>query len=305
MKRCFLFLFFGIIGFTLTAQKTQDVLVLSGRYGLPASYKDTYSGETPEWGALNSLTYGTDVVPNTKWVINVNHFYFNVPGVAEIPESLANPMVLNGIIVRTGVFQSFGNASRLQVLVAPRLMSDFQNLDGNSFQLGGILAYVKEFHQDLSLGFGAVYNQELYGPYMLPICILDWNLSDKWNIKGDIPITTRIKYQANDNLAMGLNYFGLTTSFYLGDEAYAGDYIERFSVDLSLFARQRLFGNFYIEGMAGRTMGRNYKQYTGDQKVDFAIPLVTFGDNRTVKNVRFNDGIILQAKLILNMPIPE
>jgi len=184
-------------------------------------------------------------------------------------------------------------------------MSDFQNLDGSSFQMGGVLAYVKEFHRDLTMGFGVIYNQELYGPYMLPIWVLDWNLTSKWNINGTIPISTRVKYQANDNLGVGFNFFGLTTSFYLGNEAYAGDYIERFSVDLSLFARQRLFGNFYIEGMAGRTMGRNYKQYAGDQKVDFAIPLVTFGDNRTVKNVRFNDGIILQAKLIFNMPIPE
>ena len=64
---------------------------------------------------------------------------------------------------------------------------------------------------------------------------------------------------------------------------YAGDYMERQSIDLSLFARQRLYKNFFIEGMVGRAFGRSYKQYAGDQKVSFAIPLVTFGDDRTAK----------------------
>ena len=86
--------------------------------------------------------------------------------------------------------------------------------------------------------------------------------------------------------------------------ACAGGNIERLSIDLSLYARQRLFGNFYIEGMAGRTMARKYKQFAGDQKVGLAIPLIAFGDNRTLKNVTFGDGIILQLKLIFNLPVP-
>jgi hypothetical protein len=97
----------------------------------------------------------------------------------------------------------------------------------------------------------------------------------------------------------------LSTSFYLGDEAYAGDYIERLSIDPTLFIRQKLFGPLYLEGMVGRTIARNYKQYAGDQKVDFAIPLVAFGDNRTVKSVKFNDGLILQLKLVINILRPQ
>jgi hypothetical protein len=46
-------------------------------------------------------------------------------------------------------------------------------------------------------------------------------------------------------------------------------------------------------------------QETVDQKVDLAIPLVTFGDNRTVKSVKFNDGLILQLKLVINILRPQ
>ena len=120
-----------------------------------------------------------------------------------------------------------------------------------------------------------------------------------------IPVTAKVHYRVNEGLDVGFNHFGLTTSYRLGHEDYAGDYIERFSVDLSLFARQRLFSNIYMEGMVGRSFGRGYKQYAGDQKIDFAIPLVNFGDNRVAKNVTFKDGMIFTLKLIFNMKVPE
>jgi len=57
--------------------------------------------------------------------------------------------------------------------------------------------------------------------------------------------------------------------------------------------------------MVGRSFGRSYTQYAGDQKVNFAIPLVAFGDNRTAKNVTFNDGLLLNLKLVLVFNRPD
>jgi len=93
--------------------------------------------------------------------------------------------------------------------------------------------------------------------------------------------------------------------YYLGDEDYAGDYMERQSIDLSLFARQRIHGNFFVEGMVGRSFGRSYTQYSGDETITFGIPLITFGDERTPNNVTFKDGMIFTLKLIFNMKVPE
>jgi len=54
----------------------------------------------------------------------------------------------------------------------------------------------------------------------------------------------------------------------------------------------------------GQALGRSYKQYAGDQKVSFALPLITFGDNRVEKNVTFKGGMILTLKLLYNIPFP-
>lgn len=296
-----------IAGISLQAQDrgTKDILSFSGRYGLPQEYKEVYSGKATEMGALNALTAGFKLAPKTMFAINVNHFYFNVKDEAEMPAGIASPIVINGIILRTGIIQQFNNGAKLQLLIAPRLMSDFQNLDGNSIQMGAVVSYQNDLSEKLNLGFGAIYNQEFFGPYMVPLFLLDWQVSDRWYIEGMIPVTAKVHYRVSEGLDVGFSHFGLITSYYLGNEAYAGDYMERQSIDLSLFARQRLFENFFIEGMAGRSFGRGYKQYAGDQTVKFAIPLVAFGDNRTVKNVTFNDGMIFTLKLIFNLTVPD
>jgi hypothetical protein len=293
-------------GISLQGQQrgTKDIISLSGRYALPQEYKETYTGKATEIGSLNTLTAGFKVAPKTMLAINFNHFYFNVKDEAEMPSDIASPIQINGFILRAGIIQELGNGGKIQLLAAPRLMSDFQNLEGNSFQMGGLISYQNDLSESLNLGFGVMYNQEFFGPYLVPLFLLDWQASDRWYIEGMIPVTFKVHYRVSDGFEVGFNHFGLITSYRLGNEAYAGDYMERQSIDLSLFARQRLFGNFFIEGMVGRTFGRGYKQYAGDQKVSFAIPLVTFGDERTVKNVTFNDGMIFTLKLIFNLKVP-
>ena len=63
--------------------------------------------------------------------------------------------------------------------------------------------------------------------------------------------------------------------------------------------------NFYLEGKVGRTFGRSYKQYASDQKVDFSIPLIGFGDDRIVKNSVFKDGFFIDIGIVYNIKLSE
>ena len=287
------------------SQNSLDILNLSARYGFPSAYKDTYNGTATEFGTFLNLTVPVTISKNTIWYNSLNHFYFNVNGDPEIPENQINPIKVNGFILRTGLYQKFENGNGIQLLFAPRLMSDFQNVDGNSFQFGGVFMYEKVYRTDLSMSYGAVYNNELFGPFLIPVVNLSWKVSEKWFIKGMLPITLKINYLVNDNLTVGFSHFGLITSYYLGNQSFKGDYIERQSIDLALFARQKIAGNFYLEGKVGRTFGRGYRQYAGDQKVAFSLPLVGFGDDRIVKNAVFKDGFFVDLGIVYNIKLSE
>jgi len=187
----------------------------------------------------------------------------------------------------------------------PRFMTDFENVNGKNWQFGAIGLYEKRYHEKLMMRFGLLYNQELFGPILTPLVHIDWQFAPKWSIVGMLPIYAKINYHASENLTMGFSHFGLTTTYRLGNIAYENDYIERSSIDLTLFLRQRIVGNIHIEGRFGYALSRKYEQYAEDQKLDLRIIIFNFGDNRIVKNTGFNDGLIANIRVVYNLPLTD
>ena len=293
------------LSITLSAQKTFDLMSLSGRYGFPQSYDSVYNGKANEYGAQLNLAVPIEFSDKSMWFNNVSYFYWHVSNDEEMPPDIANPIKIHGIIFRTGLVQKLSRDREIQILFVPRLMSDYRNVDGQHFQFGGIVLFKMKFSEKLTMAFGAMYNQELFGPYLVPLIDLDWQISERWSISGLLPVYSKIKYKINDRLNLGIAHFGLITTYKLGDPAYEGDYIERQSIDVTFFTRYRIGGNIYVEGRFGQALSRNYTQYAADQKVDFSIPLVGFGDARVQKNVTFQDGLIAELRLVYSIDDPE
>lgn len=301
----FIFISFTILfSLTLRSQQKLDILTISGRYGFPQQYDSIYKGKATETGGMLNLVVPVQFSKKTIWYNSLNYFYSNVSNNETTPEYIANPINLHGFILRTGLYQKFSEGRGFQLLFAPRFMTDFHHINSNHFQFGLIALYEKIYSDKLKIAFGAMFNQELFGPYLVPMINLDWKISDRWSITGSLPIFTKIKYKVNDKFTMGYSHFGLLTTYRLGNAYYQGDYIQRQSIDETLFGRYHIAGNFYLEGRFGRALGRKYAQYDADQKVGFSLPLIGFNDNRIQKNVSFQDGWIASLRIIYSIEIP-
>jgi hypothetical protein len=301
------FLSFFILGmcttFYIYAQSSLDIFTLSGRYGFPQEYETTYSEKATENGILANLQMPVPFSESTIWYNQLTFNNFRVNNDITMPAEIANPINVYGFILQTGLYKKFSNGRGMQILFAPRFMTDFNNVDGGHFQFGGVALYEKRFHDNLMMRFGAMLHDELGGPYMVPIVYTDWQISSKWSLVGMWPISGKIKYDVNDNVSTGISHFGLVTSYKLGHPDYQGDYMERTSIDECLFGRVRIAGNFHLEGRLGYALGRYYKQYDADQKADFRITIIKFGDNRVAKNVNFKSGPIALIRLVYNLPL--
>ena len=302
--RYFTFLLLVIfISDSAQSQETLDVFTLSGRYGFPQSYDSIYKSKANEYGAMAALVAPIKMNEKSIWYNSLNYFFFHVGNDEDTPPEIMNPIDLHGIILRTGLYQKFSKDRAIQIFLAPRFMSDFKNVNSDHFQMGALFLYEKKFREGLKMGFGVMYNQEFFGPNLVPLVNLDWQISDRWSIAGLFPIYGKVKYKVNGRFSTGWSHFGLITTYRLGDPAYEGDYMERKSIDETLFARYQLYGNIFLEGRFGYALGRSYAQYEADQKVDFTLPLVGFGDNRIQKNISFHDGFIASVRFIYNVPI--
>lgn len=303
MKRFIFFLLAVSLCISHLAQNSIDLLTVAGHYSLPRSYE----GDLPEKGREHiwNMNLKMPVVLSEKntWYNEISYYNFRVNSDNEVPSNTAHQFNLHGVILQTGLFHRLNENQGLILLFIPRLMGDFEQIDTEHFQFGGIALYEKRFSESLTMRFGGSFNQELFGPFVVPLVYLNWQLSDKWNIAGLLPVYAKANYRVNDDLVAGFHYFGLVTTYRLGQRNYAGDYIERRSIDLSLFARHRIAGNLHFEMRAGIALGRDYRQYGENDKVDFALPLVSFGDDRMQRNISFNGGPFIRGQLVYNLPL--
>jgi hypothetical protein len=292
---------------SVAAQETLDILTVSGHFGKPQPFEaeSPYKGETTEKGAMVNLV--VPIVLNEKqiWYNSVNYMQWNVDNNINITDNIANPIKIHGLILRSGLIQKLSNGNSIQVLFSPRLMTDFRNIDSKHFQFGGTFIYEKVYHERLKIGYGILYNQETFGPNVVPLVNLEWKISERWSMTGLLPIYSKVKYKVSEKLNVGIHHFGLVTSYRLGEEAYQNDYIERRSIDLGLFARYNIVSGIHIEGRYGYSFGRSYAQYNQDDKIDLALPLATIGDDRTQLNesLNFSNGAYAHVRLVYAIKI--
>jgi len=298
---------FGIFYFILLqaslAQSSLDLFTASGRFGFPQEAGEPIKGTSSEYGGLVNLKAPIVLSQKTIWYNDLTYVYSYVQSNAELGAGIANPVELSGFIFQTGLVQSINDKKKLQMLFAPRFMTDFENVNNANWQFGGMVLIENKYSDNLTMRFGLLYNQEMFGPSLTPLIYLDWQISDRWSIAGMAPIYIKVNYKVNKNLTAGFSHFALITSYRLGNPAYLNDYIERGSIDLTLFVRQRIWNNIFVEGRAGFAVDRYYEQYSEDQKLDLKVTLISFGDNRIPKNVMMKTGPVANLRLVYNLPI--
>lgn len=287
----------------MASQSSLDLLTVSGRYGFSQQAGEPIAGNNSEIGSLINVKIPIVLSNKLVWYSSVTYVSSYVKTDAELGVGIANPIDVAGIILQTGLVQTLNEKQKIQLFFAPRFMSDFENITKDNWQFGAVVLFENKYNKNLMLRFGALYNAEPFGPSLTPLLHVDWKISSKWSILGMLPIYAKVNYKVNKNFTTGFSHFALITSYRLGNLAYENDYIERSSIDLTLFARQRMFGNVFIEGRLGYAVGRSYAQYGQDQKVDFRLMIINFGDNRTAKNVMMKGGPIANLRLVYNLPL--
>jgi hypothetical protein len=302
---------FGIIfficafPFTVSAQSSIDLFTLAGSYGFPAPYQKPLNGEAKELGLLFNLKVPVKISGKTIWYNDLTYTRHTINAdLNPKPADMLTSMKLHAFIFQTGIAQKINDRSGFQLLLVPRYTTDFEGSSSrNNWQMGAIGLYEHRFSSRLLMRFGALYNGELFGPLLVPLIYTDWQLSEKWNINGLFPINLKVSYQINERLSGGYSHFGFITTYAINQPEFNTDYVERNSIDETLFIRWKMINNLHVETRFGYALSRVYEQYDQNEKMDLRLSIIGFGDNRTQKNVSFNSGPIMSLRLVYNLPL--
>lgn len=288
----------------LHAQNSIDLFTISGVYGMPATYQNPLDGKGIESGLLMNLKVPIKVSERTIWFNDFTYTLYSIKtDLDPEPVDMLTSIKLHAFILQTGISQKLNDQNGFQLLLVPRYTTDFKGSDPKNWQLGAIGLYEHRFTKKLLMRFGALYNGELFGPLVVPLIFTDWQVSDRWSITGLLPIHLKVNYKINDRLIMGFSHFGFITTYRINQEEFKSDYVERNSIDESLFLRWQMMGNLHLETRVGYSLSREYAQYAEDQKMDLRISLISIGDDRIQKNVNFNSGPIISLRLVYALPL--
>jgi Domain of unknown function (DUF6268) len=298
-------LFICSLPFAISAQSSIDLVTVGGSYGFPASYHKPLSGKATETGSLFNLKIPVVISDKTIWYNDLTYTWHSIStDVNPKPTDMLTSMNLHAFIFQTGIAQKINEKNGLQLLLVPRYTTDFEGgSNRKNWQLGAIGLYEHRVNERLLMRFGLMYNDELFGPLLVPLVYIDWQLSERLNITGLMPISLKVNYKINERLSGGYSHFGFITTYAINKPEFNTDYIERNSIDETLFIRWKMIHNLHLETRIGYSLSRVYAQYNQNEKMDLRLSIVGFGDNRAQKNVSFNSGPITSLRLVYNLPL--
>lgn len=295
------FLFISIVS-TLLAQKRFDLFYIGGNYNFMQADSLNRS-KNYESSIVANLSVPVVFKDSSVWITIVDYQSYSINNNPLPTDSTPiERFNLNAFLLRTGYIKRFTSSQALQVLVIPRVMTDFNATFSNSFQLGGMVMYEKIKNKDLTWRAGLLYNQEFFGPYFTPVLYLDWNITRKLKFTGMLPVYGKLYFQPSDKFSYGLHFVGLTTSYRVNEKYYENYYVERNSIDLSLFSNHKVWNNIFFEGRIGYSLTKDYGLFSNDQKVDIGLPLVYIGDNRTRANAEYKGSPFIHLRLLYSLP---
>ena len=276
------------------AQKYTDLFSVSEQYSPNNSFKS---------GSAKCDIHDMNLAAKAPLKINATDFIlvgFSANRLTFSGDSLPGGSSFSATTLQVGYIANFGRYN-ITAVALPKVSSDFTAVTHHSFQMGGILVFSVKYSANFKLKYGCYYNQEFFGPLIVPIIGLDWKVNEKLRIFGNLPITATAEYTLSKRFSTGI-FFNANTCSYLYDKQK--QYIHKSTQEISAFGDLYLTKNMVFQTKLGYTLGRKYDLFNLSDKIDAKL-FTEIGDNRTQLNSNaLKDGFIGEFKLIFRVPTP-
>ncbi len=134
-----------------------------------------------------------------------------------------------------------------------------------AFQWGQLTTVNHRSHERLLMRYGCYFSKEYFAPFFVPIVGLDWQLSSKWRIYGNLPINLTVECKWNDSRRFGLYFNALISSFQRLMPYSENTYIQRNTNELYTYFETYLTKNFVVQLRIGHSIGRRIRSYQTDE----------------------------------------
>ena len=125
---------------------------------------------------------------------------------------------LQGLLIPLGFIKPLPGKWSIAATIIPRWNGEAGNLFTNSFQLGGSLIAACKKTKDLTFRVGAYYNSEFFGPFIIPLVGIDWQITKKDNLFGLLPQLLTYEHKVTNKFYWGAVYRMYNNTYRTGND---------------------------------------------------------------------------------------
>ena len=305
MQSKLLVLFLALFTYATTnAQSYLNLATFNYQYSPNNSYKNQ-DGEidVAEWNASVTLPLqrenGDAFLVGATWnQLSLSQTYPTSP-TATISEDVRFTYVL----AKLGYLKKWNDNWSATFMLLPKISSDWKDISGEDFQMGGLAIFTKKRDERLKWKFGLYYNHEYFAPFFVPLFGTDWKINDKWRLYGVMPSSLTLEKKVSNKFRFGAGISSPVVSYRLGEQnnVFASGYVHQ-----TYFTKALAFTDFYLTDnlvfspKIGHSVFRNFRAFAKNDQANFNLWGIAFGDrseDRPVPYEEFSDGFLFEVGL--------
>ena len=211
---------------------------------------------------------------------------------------------VSSFILKMGMNIKHSDKWSTTFLLLPKLASTFTaTTTSEDFQFGGLVLAKKKKTENLSYKLGAYMNGDQFGPFLVPLFGFYYK-KKKLEMDVIVPSYAKINYSLSPKFTAGVNWRATVKSYNLQGPMVnlpavvkRPFYMHHLSNEIAAHVGYELIKGVIVRGMAGVSLGRSFRVYENDDKIDFGLSLFRFGDDRVPLNTDFANGLFYRAEL--------
>lgn len=303
-KIFFLLLFFPCFG---NAQNYVDLF----KIGYGQTFSNDFEGTTESTQVTTlELDFTFPVVLNEKHAL-ITGFAFSSNKLELFPLGGIRPFhegkddfftSLYSTTLKLGLASTFNDKWSTTFVLLPKIASDYHDISGDDFYLGGFALLKLQKKENLIYRFGIYGSTEAFGFFTTPI--FGWyylSPNQKFEMDMSLPIAADINYTSGA-FTYGLDYIGIGRSFNI-NENDASVYADLSSLEFASYLQFNALEKSVLLRAKFGYSSNDYEIYRQGEKIDLGVSAFSFGDDRTQLNPTINAGFFLKFEAIYRFNI--
>lgn len=226
------------------------------------------------------------------------------PDPAALYPELTNPRNVYTTILKLGLVTTFNEKWSGTFVVLPKLASDYQDISGDDFFMGGVALFKYQKKENLTYRFGWYAMGQAFGLFTTPIAGFYYMSPNKrFEMDVSLPVAVDVNYKF-DKMAVGFDYFGIGRSFNLKTASAPAVYVDYGALEFAGYYQYGLLDNSVLLRAKIGYATNQFELYERSEKVDLRISAFNFGDDRRQINPDVSSGAFFKFEAIYRFKIP-